>query len=441
MLVQRRITLKALRLMAIVVAVASLAGAALATAATTRHDSTAAGGTINLKIGEVVPLTGPLSSFGPSFYKAGQMAVAQANAAAKAAGYPMNITIAEGDEGTSPTTAVSAARQLAASGINCLIGGISTGDSVAMAQAVTIPGKLTQIAPTASAAVYGTMHAKGQLTFRTIQTDAFQTLVLAHVMAQELHGAKGKVVSLAGRNDAYGGPATAAFASAWKKLGGKIQGPVLYDPNATSYDSEAAKIVANHPAAFVIEDFPETYAKVGAALLRTGQFSASQLYTTSGFPAQIPKGTPPEALNGAMVVQPGSPTSGKVITTYNKAYAAFAAKPKAQQPFNTNNYDATMLCILASAAAHSSNGAAIAKKVIPVSAPGGKAYSFLQLTSAFKALKAGKDINYEGVSGSLDLNAQGDPGAGLANVLQYKSGNLKLLRQVDYVNGKLLPVK
>jgi branched-chain amino acid transport system substrate-binding protein len=425
--------------------VAALTGVAIATAATTRRGSTAAeaasGKTINLKIGEIVPLTGPLSSFGPSFYKAGQLAVAEATAAAKAAGYPMNITISEGDEGTSPTTSVSAARQLAAGGMNCLIGGISTGDSVAMAQAVTIPGKLTQIAPTASAAVYGTMHAKGHLTFRTIQTDAFQTLVLAHFMAQKLHGAKGKLVAVGGRNDSYGAPATAEFAAAWKKLGGRVTGPVLYDPNATSYDSEAAKLVAGNPVAFVIEDFPETYAKVGAALLRTGKFSASKLYTTSGFPAQIPSGTPPESLNGAWVVQPGSPTSGKVITTYNKRYAAFAAKPKAQQPFNTNNFDATMLCILASAAAHSSNGAAIAKKVIPVSGPGGKAYSFLQLTAAFKALKAGKDINYEGVSGSLDLNAQGDPGAGLANINQYRKGNLKLLRQVDYVGGKLRPVK
>lgn len=431
-----------MRLIGIAAVVALLAGVALATAATNRQSSKSASGkTINLKIGEVVPLTGPLASFGPSFYKAGQMAVAQANAAAKAAGYPMNITIAQGDEGTSPTTAVSAARQLAAGGMNCLIGGISTGDSVAMAQAVTIPGKLTQIAPTASAAIYGTLHKKGGLTSRTIQTDAFQTLVLAHVMAQQLHGAKGKLVSVGGRNDSYGAPATAEFAAAWKKLGGLVQGPVLYDPNASSYDSEAAQIVANNPVAYVIEDFPETYAKVGAALLRTGKFSAANLYTTSGFPAQIPAGTPPEALNGAWVVQPGSPTSGKMISTYNKRYAAFPAKPKAQQPFNTNNYDATMLCILASAAAHSSSGAAIAKKVISVSGPKGKAYSFLQLTAAFKALKAGKDINYEGVSGSLDLNSQGDPGAGLANVNQYQAGNLKLLRQVNYVGGKLVPVK
>jgi hypothetical protein len=310
-----------------------------------------------------------------------------------------------------------------------------------MAQAVTIPGKLTQISPTASSAVYDTVHSKGHLTFRTSQTDAFQTLVLAHFMAQQLHGAKGKLVAVGGRNDSYGGPATADFASAWKKLGGLVTGPILYDPNATSYDSEAAQLVAGNPVAFVIEDFPETYAKVGAALLRTGKFSANNLYTTSGFPAQIPAGTPPEALNGAWVVQPGQPTSGPVIKAYNKLYAGFPASPKAQQPFNTNNFDATMLCILASAAAHSSSGPAIAKKVIAVSGPPGKPYSFLQLKAAFTALKAGKDIDFQGVSGSLDLNSLGDPGGGLVNVNRYQNSNLTLLRQVNFVGGKLLPVK
>jgi ABC-type branched-subunit amino acid transport system substrate-binding protein len=440
--------MKALRDVGLALLAACVAAALIATAAGARSgesNSTAGSGaarkTINLKIGDVVPLTGPLSSFGPSFYKAAKMAVAMSNQAAKAAGYPMHISISEGDEGAGPTSSVSAARQLAAGGMNCLLGGTSTGDSVAMAKAVTIPGRLTQISPTASSVVYDQVHAQGHLTFRTAQTDAFQTLVLAYFLKQQLHGAKGKVVSVAGRNDSYGGPATSGFASSWRKLGGKVAGPVLYDPNATSYDSEAAKIVAGNPKAFMIEDFPETYAKVGAALLRTGKFSASKLYTTSGFPAQIPAGTPPAALNGAWVVQPGQPTSGKVIKAYNKRYASFKASPKKQQPFNTNNFDAAMLCILASASAHSSSGPAIAKKVISVSGPPGKPYSFLNLKAAFTALKAGKDINFQGVSGSLDLNHLGDPGGGLINVNRYQNGNLVLLRQLNFVGGKLLPVK
>ena len=434
-------------------AAAALAAVAIAGSGTTARGSVArtsaqarpaaqVASTINLRIGDVAAFTGPLASFGPSFYKAAQMAVAMANKDAKAAGVKLHVTIKSGDEGSSPQAAVSAARNLAASGIDCLLGGTSTGDSIAMAQAVTIPRRITQIAPTASSSLFTAVHKRsGGLTFRTIPLDNFQVTVLAHYMAQQLHGAKGKLVSVAGRNDSYGQPATQAFASVWRKLGGRVQGPVLYDPNAASYESEAARIVANNPKAIVIEDFPETYAKVGAALLRTGKFSASKLYTTSGFPATIPAGTPAAALNGAWVIQPGQPKSGKVIGAYNRAYARFPAAPKAQQPFNTNNFDAAMLCILASVAAKSSNGAKIAKKVIPVSGPPGKQYTFLQLTAALKALNQGKDIDYQGVSGPLDLNASGDPTGSLSNISRYVAGNLKLLRQVNYSRGKLHPVK
>lgn len=433
---RRRFAFVAVCIVTGVTAAAAMAATSSKSAGTATKSSV-----INVKIGEVVPLTGPLSSFGPSFYKAGEIAVSLANNAAKAAKYPMHFSLSEGDEGTGPQSAVSAARQLAAGGLSCLIGGISTGDSVAMAKAVTIPARLTQISPTASSVVYDSVHSQGGLTFRTSETDTFQTLVLAHFMAQQLHGAKGKVVAIGGRNDSYGAPATAGFASAWKALGGRVSGPVLYDPNATSYDSEASELVSGNPAAFVIEDFPETYAKVGAALLRTGKFDANKLYTTSGFPAQIPTGTPPAALNGAWVVQPGQPSSGKVFTTYNRLYATFHASPKAQQPFNAYNFDATMLCILAAASAHSSNGVDIAKKVIPMSGPPGKPYTFLQLKAAFKALKAHKDIDYQGVSGSIDLNHLGDPGGGIVDVNRYVNGNLTLLRQVNYVKGKLKPVK
>jgi len=424
----------------VVVVVAVAAAAVFATTGAAAPSSKAASVT-DVKIGDVVPLTGPLASFGPSFYKAAEIAVSEANAAAKAANVPMSFSISSADEGSGPTSAVSAARQLESNGLSCLLGGTSTADSVAMAQAVTIPSQLTQISPAASSSVYGAEHAKGGLTFRTIQDDNFQAKVLAYFMAKNLGGAKGKLVAVGGRNDSYGGPATAAFAAAWKSLGGKVTGPVLYDPNALSYDSVASQLVAGNPVAFVIEDFPQTYAKVGAALLRTGKFSGTNLYTTSGFPATIPTGTPDAALEGAWVIQPGQPTSGPVIAAYNKLYASFDASPKLQQPYNTNNFDAAMLCILGAVAAHSSSGAAIAKKIEDVSAPPGPQYTYTQLTAAFKALWAGKKINFQGVSGSLDLDSNGDVSGGLIDVNRYKNNSLTLISQANFVNDELVPAK
>lgn len=392
-----------------------------------------------LAIGDVVPLTGPLASFGPSFDKAAQLAASEANDAAKAAGVDLSVSVKAGDEGDSPQTAAAAARQLARNGVGCILGAVATADSVAMAKAVTIPKRITQIAPTSSSAIFADLHDQGGVTFRTVLPDTSQTATLAGVMAEELGGAEGKSVSLAGRDDSYGGPATKSFADAWKKLGGDIVGPLLYDPNASSYDSEAREVVSSGPDAYVIFDFPDTYAKLGAALVRTGKFDASKLWTTSGFPAEIPKGTPAAALDQAHVVNPGAPKSGEVIEAYNKLYADSSTKPADQQPFNTNNFDAAMLCVLAAAAADSTEGKEIAKHVSEVSAPPGDQFTSLELADAFKALKAGKDIDYQGVSGKLDLDERGNPTTGLSNVSQYRDGKLKLLRQVEFSDGEVRP--
>lgn len=396
------------------------------------------GGTLSLKIGDIVPLTGPAAVFGPSWDKAARLAVADANNAAKAAGLDLHVTISTGDEGSSPQTATAATQQLVSQGASCILGGLSSSDSIAMAKGVTIPAHVVQISPASSSVLYGNLHAQGGVTFRTIPSDALQSQLLADYMKQALGGASGKTVSVAARDDSYGAPASQAFASAWRALGGSVSGPVLYDPNATSYDSEAAEIVRSHPTAFVIFDDPGTYAKVGAALLRTGAFSGTKLYTTSGFPSAIAgTGIPPAALNGAHVINAGLPQNGPALTAYQNAYSASSLKPAQAQPYNENNSDAAMLCALAAAAAHSTSGEAMAGKMSSVVSRSATSYNHLQLKQAFAALKAAKPINYQGVSGSTELDSMGDPTGTIADVSHYQHGKLVTLSQVQLTNGTL----
>src|SRR6185437_10603372 len=67
--------------------------------------------------------------------------------------------------------------------------------------------------------------------------------------------------------------------------------------------------------------------------------------------------------------------------------------------------------------------------------PGVK-YNYLQLPQAIAALEAGKDINYEGVTGSIDFDANGDPSAAIYDFYQYIGGTLTVQKQYRLVNGK-----
>ncbi|HXF98039.1 MAG TPA: hypothetical protein VNJ46_05440 [Gaiellaceae bacterium] len=63
------------------------------------------------------------------------------------------------------------------------------------------------------------------------------------------------------------------------------------------------------------------------------------------------------------------------------------------------------------------------------SAPG-RAYTFLELADAIKALRAGKDINYEGVGGPAGFDRNGDLRAAVFNVFTYRDGRQVVLRQI-----------
>ena len=388
----------------------------------------------HLTIGDLVPLTGDLSVFGPSGRFAANLAVTEAQKALKQAGATnIKVSIEHADTQTQPQAAVSAARKLVSDGATCLAGAWASADTIPVAQSVSSRQQIPQISPASTSAQITTLKDNGYL-FRTAPSDVLQGKALADVIAQTM--GKKTVLSLAARNDAYGQGFIDRVKQVWTGMGGKVTSasPVLYDPNAASYDSEAQSIVSGNPGAYVIIDFPQTYSKVGAALLRTGKFDASKMWTADGLASStIPQGVPAAALNGARGTRPGTPASGPAVTAFNKLYQQQGGPPRAS--YEPQNFDATMLCFLAAVAAGSNKGSAIRDQLQAVSGPPGKKYTFQQLGQAVKALLQGKQIDYEGVSGPINFDSNGDPSAATYDVYQYQKGKLKVLKQFAASSG------
>ena len=173
-----------------------------------------------------------------------------------------------------PQAALSAARSLVDQGASCLIGPAITPESIAIANGLTIRKRVT-IWPVGTSMRLRTIKDEGTI-FRTVPPDSLQALALAAAIADKLGSADGKLVSVVYRNEPYGELLSKGFAKAWEAKGGKVQGPVVFDPAQATFDSEAGQVVANNPDAYVIIDYPDTYAKLGAALVRTGKFDPDQ---------------------------------------------------------------------------------------------------------------------------------------------------------------------
>jgi branched-chain amino acid transport system substrate-binding protein len=381
----------------------------------------------DLTIGDIVPLTGDLSPYGPAGRKAADLAGSEINKAIKATGVDQTVTIKHGDEETDPQAAVSAARKLVDGGATCMAAAYASADTIPVAKSVSIREKVVQISPASTAASIRDLADDGYIN-RTAPPDTLQAKALADHVDKELGGAQGKTVNVAARNDFYGTGLADAFPKEWQARGGKVGQKVIYDPAQPSYNSEAAKIVSGNPDAFVIVDFPETYQKVGPALVRTGTWDPKKTFITDGLAdVGLPKSVGAAATEGLRGTTVGSFTGG-TQDAFGKLYNA-SGGPK-RQTFDAQNFDAAMLCYLAAVAAGSADADKIRDELRGVTGPPGTKYTFEQLPQAIRALRDGKDIDYEGASGPIDLDDKGDLSRYVYNVIRFQNGKLETVRQV-----------
>jgi ABC-type branched-subunit amino acid transport system substrate-binding protein len=383
---------------------------------------------INLTIGKLLEVTGPLSETGPSQDKAIKLAVAYANEQAAKAGVPIVAKDIGADVQGDPQAALSAARSLVDQGASCLIGPSITPESIAIANGLTIRKRVT-IWPTGTSMRLRTIKDEGTI-FRTVPPDSLQAYALVAAVIDKLGSADGKLVSVIYRNEPYGEGLAKGFSKAWEAKGGKIQGPVVFDPAQATFDSEAGQVVANNPDAYVIIDYPDTYAKLGAALVRTGKFDASKAFVADALAfSTVPSNIPPQATEGMRGTRGGTPMG----TDAYKIFDSLWQKAGGVEHFSldANSFDSTTLCFLAAAMAKSSDPAAITSHIRDVTSPGAPKFYLTNLADAIKAVYDGQKIDYIGVAGTFEFAENGDPTVSLFDIFEYQKGKLVVLKQID----------
>ena len=424
-----------LRWLAVVGATIALGGGLVACGEDEEEDGgggaaqTAPETSFDLVIGDLVPLTGDLSVFGPPGRKAADLAVDEIDTAVADVGSDIQVSIEHADTETASQAAVQAARRLISNGASCLTGAWASSNTIPVGTSVAARQRVPQISPASTSAEISTLDDNG-FVFRTAPSDNLQGVALADTVEEELGGTD-FTVSLAARNDAYGDGFIDRFKEAWEERGGSTTGPVLYDPQQPSYNSEAGEIVGGQPDAYVVIDFPDTYARMGAALARTGQFDASTLFTADGLAAdEVPEGVPDEAIVGAKGTRPGSPEAGEVVEQFDRLFEQ--AGGPARGTFDAQNFDAVMLCFLAAAAAGTADAEDIQQALQDVSAPPGEKFTYLRLADAIRALQGGQDIDFDGVTGPIDFDDNGDPTTATYEVWRYgDNGNLRVMREFE----------
>lgn len=383
-----------------------------------------------MTIGAIVPLTGDLSSFGAAGNAALELAVAQINEAAGAAGLEGEVELAAEDGETKEDAAKAAAEKLTRDDdVSCIVGDWASSSTISVAESVTIDAGVPMISPASTAGSITALDDDGTV-FRTVPSDDLQASLLAQAISEDLGGSG--TVSVAARNNAYGSGLAKAFEAAAAENGLELTGdPVLMDPDTAQADSEARQITAEDADAWLIIDYPATWQKLGPALARTGKWDPAKTWGSDGIKdATLPQTAGKQVTEGMRGTAPVAPESD-IATAFDELWTAENTDQQ-RQTYDADNFDAAMLCFLAAVAADSSDPEEIAEHLQDVSSPDGMEVTFENLQEGIEALQDGEEIDYQGVTGPIDWDENGDPSTANYEIWTYKGGKLTSTEQIPF---------
>lgn len=375
----------------------------------------------DIKVGTLMSHTGPLKEYGPPI-KDGVVLAAKQMAAAG-----FEIQLFHEDSETSPIPGTNAAKKLVdVNRVVAIVGALSSGVTLAVAESVTIPNNVILISPASTNPLMTVLPAdEGKdFLFRTCPSDALQGVV-----AGKLAASYNKTVSILYVNNAYGQGLSEVFKQTFEDVyHGKVLAMVPHDEKISeSYTAELKKALAGNPDRLLAYSYPEhakLYLKEAIEFYKYGRF----LFCDGTKSEDIIAALGAKRLEGQKGTAPGT-VGGEAFAKFNAYYKAeFGRLPP--KPFITNAYDGTAVIGLAAYAAKVKGLPLTSKNIRDnmrfVANPPGEVVIPGEFQKAFDLLKQGKQINYEGAAGSVDFDKYGDVVTPI-EVWEFTGGTIKTI--------------
>jgi len=377
-----------------------------------------------IKVGTLMAHTGPLKEFGPNIQNGVVLAVKQLAAAG------FQVKLIHEDTETAAIPGINAAKKLVEiDGVVAIVGALSSGVTMPVAESVTIPNGVILVSPASTNPLMSILPAdKGKdFLYRTCPSDALQG-----VIAGKLAASYNKTASVIYVNNAYGQGLAEQFKASFEKRRGKVLAMVPIDEKAAeSYTAELRKALAGNPDRLCAFSYPEharIYLKDAIEFFKYKRF----LFCDGTKSLDIIKAIGAKNLEGQLGTVAASP-GGEALVLFSADYKAeFGELPPL--PYITNAYDAMSVIGLAAYAAKV-NGVPLTSKNIKdrlrvVANPPGEIIYPGEFKKAFDLLEKGKKINFEGSGGSVDFDENGDVRTPI-EVWKYSGGTIKTVR-IEY---------
>jgi branched-chain amino acid transport system substrate-binding protein len=375
-----------------------------------------------LKIGAIVPLTGSLSFLVPPEIAGLHLAVDEINAAGGVLGKKVTLDILDEADGDSPAVSVASATKHLANKVDMIIGAASSARTRLIINKIT-GAKVVQISGSNTAPDL-TSWKDGGYYFRTAPSDLLQGRVLANQILQD--GAD--KVAILFQDTSYGVGLNAQLKSVLVKGKATVES-ISFPENETSVASYLDKALAGKPDAVVLVSYNESKKFIPA--LQAKGFSGGNLYLVDGNAVDYSKESYAEYLNGAKASIPGKALDSSFKAKLAASYKKYEKKTLTDFTYGESIYDAVIIGALAAVAAKDASGPGIKKEITNISKAGAGKVTVTSFAAGVKALKAGKKINYDGKTGAIEFDANGDPTGAYIGIHRYSAaGTFKLVKTV-----------
>ena len=400
------------------VAVVAAAAIALSGCAASPTSSFAKGDGI-LKIGGVIPLTGALSFLSPPEIAGAELAIQDINDAGGVLGKPVEFSVEDSSDGDHPEVAPASATKVLSEGVDVVFGAAASGVTRLIIDQVT-SNKTVQISMSNTAPDLSEWNDGGYY-FRTAPSDLLQGAIVGNQIVADGN----ENVGIIYQQTSYGEGLEAKAKAVIEAAGATVVSDLPFPEAETNFDTIVDQTIAAGADSVLVISYDEIKKIVPA--LQKKKFDGSKIYLVDGNLANFADQAWAPYLEGAKGTLPG----GKIDEAFKARAAALYKKNHGAEltefAYLGESYDAIMLVALAAEQDGNDSGEAIANNLQSVSTGGTKVSTW---ADALKAIKAGEDVDYEGFSGPIEFDENGDPTGASIGIYQYGTDGTSALINV-----------
>jgi branched-chain amino acid transport system substrate-binding protein len=374
------------------------------------------GGDEAYRIGMVDAQTGSLSAFGERNQRGKDLALGAVNTVG-IDGSDLEIIVE--DSGSENQGGISAAQKLVnQDGVPFLIGAVGSGVSLAIYESVVQGTDVVQLSQNSTG--LGLTDFPGLL--RMSPPGSTQATALADIIAEDGFDD----VALTYVNNNYGESLADAFVDSWD---GSVAYNNSHDQEQQSYSSVISQMNDSGADAWLFITYQAEFTTMVNEIFSSGY--EPNLYGADSVSGQnVLENTPDGSMEGMKIVVPSAPVEEQNYQDFASTFESeYGQTPTSWAAYA---YDCVINAALAIQAADNFTGAALGEVVREVSGPEGEQVTSFEAASEILSDGGGPgDVDYQGVSGPIDFDENGDP-VGFLQVLEVQDHSYE---GIDFISS------